>query len=175
MAVAFVAVQCEICLVVKFVTGQGVLFLVVPCIAELYRELCLAGSVVTVKGGLFRVASFIAVQCGLCWAVSFVTVQCELHWAVSDSVFVTVQYGLFSGGVIYYCAVWAVFWRRHLLLCSMSCFWWCHLLLCNVGYILSYVEQCHLLLCNVGRFGRRHLLPCNVGWFLGGVVCYRVM
>ena len=70
----------------------------------LYLELCLAGSVVTVKCGLFRVAS-IAVQCGLCWAVSFVTVQCELHWAVSDSVvcyvcflmasFITVQYELF--------------------------------------------------------------------------------
>ena len=49
---------------VKFATGQGVQFLVVPCIAELYLELCLAGSVVTVKCGLFRVASFIAVQWG---------------------------------------------------------------------------------------------------------------
>ena len=105
MAVAFVAVQCEICLVVKFVTGQGVLFLVVPCIAELYLELCLAGSVVTVKCGLFWVASFGVTQCGLFRAVSFVTVQCELHWAV-------------SGSVVCYCAVWAVFWRRHLLLCS---------------------------------------------------------
>ena len=50
-------------------------------------------------------ASFGAMQCGLFWAVSFVTVQCELHWAV-------------SGSVVCYCAVWVVFWRRHLLLCS---------------------------------------------------------
>ena len=52
--------------------------LVVPFIAELYLELCLAGSVVTVQCGLFRAASFIAGQCGLyielCRAVPFVTV-----------------------------------------------------------------------------------------------------
>ena len=46
---------------VKFVTGQGVLFLVVPFIAELFLELCLAGSVVTVQCGLFLVVSCISV------------------------------------------------------------------------------------------------------------------
>ena len=58
LAVSFVTVQYEICLAVKFVTGQWVMFLVVPCIAELYLELCLAGSVVTVQCALFQVVSF---------------------------------------------------------------------------------------------------------------------
>ena len=46
---SFVTVQYEICLAVIFVTGQCVLFLVVPFVAELYLELCLAGSFVAVR------------------------------------------------------------------------------------------------------------------------------
>ena len=61
---------------VKFVAGQGVLFLVVPCIAELYLELCLAG---------------VSCYCQM-WAVSGGIIYCSAMWAV-------------LGGVNCYCAM----------------------------------------------------------------------
>ena len=97
MAVAFVAVQCEMsgC---KVCYWARVLFLVVPFSAELYLELCLAGSVVTGQCGLFRWHHLLPcnVGCfgrchlllcnvssiGLCLTALFVTVHCGLFWAV---------------------------------------------------------------------------------------------
>ena len=75
---SFVTLQYEICLTVKFVTGQWVLFLVVPFIAELYLEQGLAGSVVIVQCRLIRVVSFtmvasFTVQYGLLLVVSCIT------------------------------------------------------------------------------------------------------
>ena len=93
--------QCGLCLVVSFIAGC-----IVQSFGVMQCGLFWVVSLVTVRCGLFRVASFIAVQCRLFWVVSFVTVQCELHWTE-------------SGSVICYCAVWAVFWRRHLLQCSV--------------------------------------------------------
>ena len=105
MAVAFVAVQCEICLVVKFITGQGVLFLVVPCIAELYLELCLAGSVVLSNVGCFGWHHLLPCNVGCVGRCHLLLCNVSSIGLCLTALFVTVQYGLFSGGGIYYCAV----------------------------------------------------------------------
>ena len=91
-----VAVQYELCLAESF--------------GALQHELCLAVSAITVQYGLFLVVSFITVQCGLyielCLAESFVTVQCGLFRVLSFTM--VVSFTAVSGGVVYYCPMWAI-------------------------------------------------------------------
>ena len=144
-------------------TGQCVLFLVVPFIAELYLEMfgkvicyCAVGAVLgvvicmvvsfTMQYGLILVVSFITDRCGLLLAASFVvpcigSVIC--YWAVCA----------LSGSVNYYCAIWAVFGSVIFTECELCLtvsfftvqyvlFWQCHVLLCNMRYVM----QCQFLL-----------------------------
>ena len=87
------------------VARQGCNLLRAAVTSAVTSQGCCCGNLQIHPLDLGQAASFGAMQCGLFWAVSFVTVQCELHGAV-------------SGSVVCYCAVWVVFWRRHLLLCS---------------------------------------------------------